>query len=328
MIATSRNTNREELLDIARVVACLSIMLFHFYSRHTTGIEAYPYGDSYDFFRYGYLGVPFFFMLSGYLILPSLQRASSLYSFLVKKIIRLWIPLVLCSVVTFIFVLLVDTDMIYASAHKLSNFIFSLLFIHPYWATTLTGHEFDYINGAYWFLSVEIIFIILSACIYYIDKIHFVRNFLLLSIVGHLVFYGIYYGGHRIITNYFCNNKLGIPFDADTMLVARDWLNNWTYPTNSISCLFGFIVYLWKDSLDRIVPLGRGTRAVLSVIWLLLYSVQCVLFKPSVLEIAIVLSICLCFAIYLSIYLSIGALHLQELQSSCVCWAKQLIQPI
>lgn len=93
------NKNREVILDLARLLGCISVMLFHFYSLHLSGLKQYPYGDSYNYFSYGYLGVQFFFILSGFfesfdwifpiiLIIFSILYGCLSYNFIEKPIIQ------------------------------------------------------------------------------------------------------------------------------------------------------------------------------------------------------------------------------------------------
>lgn len=50
---------RINALDSFRSIAILIVLLFHFFSRWTI---LYPYGEKYDFFNYGKLGVHFFLL--------------------------------------------------------------------------------------------------------------------------------------------------------------------------------------------------------------------------------------------------------------------------
>ena len=270
-----KNSNREDVIDIARVVACVSVMLFHFYSRHLDGITQYPYGDNYNYFSYGYLGVEFFLMLSGFLLIPSLLRSTTFVQFCRKKLIRLWIPLLVCSAITYVFVLVADADFIFPDAHPFKNFLFSLTFINPNEINIFLPKPLGYINGSYWFLNIEILFLILSSLIFYIDKKNGLRNIIIVAFVCQVLYLFLFYCGHRIISNYFCNNKLGIPFSSDTMLLFRECLNTFVFPQFSIYCICGIVFYLIAETgLTK-----KNILALLSVI--VLYVIQTRLQEPQ-----------------------------------------------
>lgn len=291
---TQAEQNKDNVLDVARLVACLSVMLFHFYSRHLDGLTVYPYGDQYNVFIYGYMGVQFFLMLSGFLIIPSLERTESFLQFVKKKFVRLWMPLLICSIVTFVFVLLFDTDNIFPESHKFSNFLFSLTFISPFWGSLVLSKSVTYINGSYWFMGIEVIFLLACSIIYFANKKHGIRNILMVSVVFHVFHLVTYYCGHRLIINYFCNNKFGIPFSAESMSTLSECLDNWVYPQYSLYCVFGIVLYLIMQhgmTSKNVVALGSV---------LMLYVCQCFVIPASrLLEPWIVLAIALLFGLYI-----------------------------
>jgi peptidoglycan/LPS O-acetylase OafA/YrhL len=97
---------RVNILDSFRFLAILSVMLFHYYSRWGSSLQRaiffYPYGNSCDFFHFGYTGVDLFFILSSFLMINSLAGAKNLRIFWIKKLIRLFPPLFICSLITFL----------------------------------------------------------------------------------------------------------------------------------------------------------------------------------------------------------------------------------
>ena len=77
-------------LDTVRVFSAFCVIVGHY----TSCFDGYPRFDTMRlFFWYaGNIGVFLFFVLSGYLILPSLERSKSLWSFYKRKLIRVVIP--------------------------------------------------------------------------------------------------------------------------------------------------------------------------------------------------------------------------------------------
>lgn len=162
-------TKRFELLDLFRFMAILMVMFFHYFSRWSIGpdsVDIYPYSDKYDFFFWGRMGVQFFFIISGFVIYMTLERATSLMDFAKKRIVRLWPSMLLLSTVTFLIFTLFDTSFLFIDSHEFSNLIYSWTFL----GKSLNTIGLTYIDGSYWSLWVEIQFYILSALVYFLLK--------------------------------------------------------------------------------------------------------------------------------------------------------------
>ena len=80
---------RIDYLDAIRGIAVWLVVLYHAYARY----EHFPYGFEYASFpllKYGYLGVELFFLISGFVILMTLERSRSFINFLYKRWLRLF----------------------------------------------------------------------------------------------------------------------------------------------------------------------------------------------------------------------------------------------
>lgn len=174
--------NRIETLDNFRGIAILLVIFFHFFSRWT---NLYPYEAQYDYFGYGKFGVQFFFMISGFVILFTLERTKSLVQFWFNRFVRLLPAMFFASVLTYIFFTLFDNDFLFPTSHYYKNILVSLTFIQPDLICSLLGHriQLDYISGCYWSLWVEIQFYVLTSFLYFFCKNNFYRNFFILSVI-------------------------------------------------------------------------------------------------------------------------------------------------
>lgn len=93
-------TSRIQVLDGLRVIAILMVMLYHFYPR----FEGYAYSYSFEIpeiFNHGKLGVPLFFVISGFVITLTLNHSYNFVDFMKKRLIRLMPGMLLCSTTTF-----------------------------------------------------------------------------------------------------------------------------------------------------------------------------------------------------------------------------------
>ena len=184
-------TKRFEILDLYRFLAILIVMFYHYFSRWSIGhnyIDLYPYSNKYDFFLWGRMGVQFFFIISGFVIYMTLERASSILDFAKKRFVRLWPSMVLMSSITFLVFILFDNNYLFKDSHIIGNLFYSWTFI----GKSISQGTFTYVDGSYWSLWVEIQFYFLSAVLYFILKkvktIHLFPFFLfLLAILGSLL---------------------------------------------------------------------------------------------------------------------------------------------
>lgn len=141
---------RNNLLDLSRFLAALVVLLYHLaYRGHTVGhIENAPFDALAGWTKYGFLGVPFFFMISGYVILMSANRQPQWQGFIASRAARLY-PAYWCAIFATVAVMVLaagnPTDIsVYQTIVNLSMF------------QTFVG--VDHIDGVFWSLTVEIVF--------------------------------------------------------------------------------------------------------------------------------------------------------------------------
>lgn len=229
---------RNNILDVGRFFAILSVMLFHYYSAWAhRGSTAYPYGCEYDYFQYGHLGVQFFFILTGFFITDSLYRSSSFINYWKKKIVRLCIPLVICSSITYICFLFLDKDGFIPASSKWQNLLVSCQLISPNVFNAIFDWDLEYINHSYWFLWVEFQFLLFVSVIYFCNRNKFIEKFSIYAFTYVFVWYIL----RRIMENYFLTNKFGLPFSAETVLYFKEWIWIFNLPMNFVYLIFGMI---------------------------------------------------------------------------------------
>ncbi|MDB5144722.1 MAG: hypothetical protein JWQ66_3435 [Mucilaginibacter sp.] len=122
-------------------------------------------------------------MISGFVISYTLENTPNLSSFYRNRFSRLFPPMLLCTIITFVTVSLLDDHNLFRNAHEIKNFVPSLTFINPTLWTLITKINFHWINGSYWSLWTEIQFYLVSSGLYFLNKRDFFRNMLLAGIV-------------------------------------------------------------------------------------------------------------------------------------------------
>ena len=179
--------DRIAYLDGLRAVAIALVLLHHYLSRWTYPIEPinlYPYGDAFASFalaKYGYFGVQLFFVISGFVITLTLTHCSTALEFTIRRFARLWPTMALCSVLTWLVVPLIPGAPFTISAR---NFLPSMTFIEPSVFSYLSrSGGFDWMDGAYWSLWVEVRFYFWMAVLYFVSPRRFASTVAAFSIV-------------------------------------------------------------------------------------------------------------------------------------------------
>lgn len=238
--------SRIDILDSYRFIAILSVMLYHYYSRWMPPLNKtslYPYLSKYNYFSYGYLGVEFFFIISGFVIAFTLTKTNKFADFWKKRFIRLLPPMLVCSLVSVIVCRLIDTNNIFPASHSLRNFFFSLSFFSPDLINRFTSpYNFDvnYTNGSYWSLWPEIQFYFVASCIYFLNRKNFTRNLVIFTIVICIVNYLIM----RILSNVQTTNKLGLNISLSSIESYTFWTQTvFNYIEYSLYFILGVLFF-------------------------------------------------------------------------------------
>ena len=169
--------NRITYLDGHRGLAILMVIVFHSYVKWPNHV---PYGSEYAdiaFFKFGWLGVNLFFLISGFVILMTLEKCKGIKEFIYRRWLRLFPAMAFCSVLIF------ATSELFperpAGEPSLISLIPGLTFIDLDWWSFIFGGKIKPLEGSFWSLYVEFKFYIFAAFIYYFLG----RNWMLFSLV-------------------------------------------------------------------------------------------------------------------------------------------------
>ncbi len=293
-------SSRITILDGFRAISILMVLLFHYFSRWTTPknpVSLYPYNSDYSYFGYGYLGVQFFFIISGFVIFFTLENTKNMNLFWKNRFIRLIPSMLLASLITLGIFTFFDQSNLFPDSHSTNNLIPSLSFISPNLLNNIfssSQQSFNYINGSYWSLWPEIQFYLLASVLYFLNKANFIRNFIILIIL--LI-------GFNQLVNFILlsgNNFIGLP--NDFLIGYTKWIKNGfnliTYlPFFSIGVIFyllfqnnqkkiitsNFIVFILTLLIIYIVFQGvTKTEKALLILMIALFF--CFVYIPNVLS--------------------------------------------
>lgn len=180
---------RIDFLDGFRGVAILLVLFFHSYVRWPLIV---PYGNKFasiTLFKYGYLGVELFFLLSGFVILMSLNKCKNFYIFIYKRWIRLFPAMLIAT--AFIYFTSTYLQERPNGPPELSSLLPGVLFVEPYWLKIITGHSFKILEGSFWSLFVEVKFYFIFGILYFVFNQN--RAILGLLILYFLSIYSIHF---------------------------------------------------------------------------------------------------------------------------------------
>nr|MBV0879077.1 acyltransferase [Noviherbaspirillum sp. L7-7A] len=226
-------------------MAALSVVLYHYTylginTRTISSIEFIPYLS--EFGKYGYLGVEFFFMISGYVIFYSAQDTKA-SSFAVARLLRLY-PAFLCALLLTTLTILV-CDM---QQHKIyaSQLLFNLTMIPETFGR-------NPIDGSYWTLSLEIQF---YALIFIILLLRLEKNLNVLFLTWPtLILLASFIGGKDwpILGGYYSYFAVGSLFAMKR--VKDNWLINFLIILCFyLSVNFSAGSHLGKEALNHLSP--------------------------------------------------------------------------
>jgi peptidoglycan/LPS O-acetylase OafA/YrhL len=210
-IMTPHDTSAETLsrqivgIDFLRFAAAFAVMLFHFAyetsdlartpGRLTQGIVAYPWLA--DYASYGWMGVPVFFVISGFVISLSAQNADAA-KFMAGRILRLAPGVWICATITAIVAIIAgDGTVLKVIGRFLTSAVFS-----PF------GKQID---GTYWTLSIEIAFYISIFYLLLKNKMKYFN--------AYIYYLAIMSATFNIIELFY--GRIGIPSKAANLLLIQ-----------------------------------------------------------------------------------------------------------
>jgi peptidoglycan/LPS O-acetylase OafA/YrhL len=158
---------RISYLDGLRGIAIMAVVFFHAYACNSILLEHGGIFSPTFIFKYGNTGVFLFFLISGFVILSTLERSSSFFAFLTKRYLRL-LPAMICAVVLVYIATTYLPQRESTELPELRNIIAPLTFIHPFFFTEFFGIDVGTLEGPFWTLYLELIFYVFFGVVYFL----------------------------------------------------------------------------------------------------------------------------------------------------------------
>ncbi|UYN99848.1 MAG: acyltransferase [Devosia sp.] len=171
---------RDQTIDFFRGTAILLVVLFHFTARLPDYALNITEGAPLPLF-FGWVGVYFFFIISGYCIFMTLERSETVGIYLARRFSRIYPAFAAAVLALFVFGMVFYVPSVpEANFHEVApgpfDVILNLLFI---------GEIGEWVDGAFWSIAVEVKFYVLVAILagFIHDKRRFTLFFAWLALI-------------------------------------------------------------------------------------------------------------------------------------------------
>jgi peptidoglycan/LPS O-acetylase OafA/YrhL len=159
---------RIDYLDGLRGLAIMWVMAWHY----TAPVYAasFPYGTAYariPVLDHGWAGVNLFFLISGFVILLTLERCTGFAEFMARRWRRLFPAMLIASLLVFAASQVIGSNMPHGRAEPVS-LLPGLTFLSPPFWTLLLGRPVGELDGVYWTLYVEMGFYLIFGMLYFL----------------------------------------------------------------------------------------------------------------------------------------------------------------
>jgi peptidoglycan/LPS O-acetylase OafA/YrhL len=183
MEASLKSKKRYYELDLMRFLAAFSVLMYHytFYTPRMYGSP--PFYNLDAVFRYGYLGVDAFFMISGYVVLMSSMHKTP-KDFVISRVVRLYPTYWIICIITFCILYFGHISLPNIPHATLKNLAYNLTMLQNFFGK-------ESLNPVFWTLTFEMSFYFL---ILLISALKLWKNLLLILIIWLL--YSLIAGQH------------------------------------------------------------------------------------------------------------------------------------
>lgn len=199
---------RLKTLDAFRGIAILAVLLFHFTYRwgplwphHHR--DFYGFKTNFDWFALGNYGVPFFFIISGFVIFMTLEQCASWRDFALRRFARLYPTYWVCMLVTFFAILWFGDPDFYRRPVQLLV------------GVTMLSQEFDidWVDSSYWSLLMELIFYFWIALVFFAFRSRFLAAWIVFCVLASLFsYFDSHHGRYLFAARYLCYFTAGMAF--------------------------------------------------------------------------------------------------------------------
>ena len=165
--------NKIPEIESVRALAITMVLAFHFFARWSTPIypfDIYPHKLEIirEISQFGYMGVQLFFMVSGFVILSSLENQVSFKTFAIARVKRIYPGLFVAIPIVYVVCNLLNQSFI--APVPISSLLPSLTLVGPDFLNFWFATNFTWTTGVLWSLFVEIQFYLIAGFLYFVSQ--------------------------------------------------------------------------------------------------------------------------------------------------------------
>jgi peptidoglycan/LPS O-acetylase OafA/YrhL len=154
--------NRYAFIDNLRAVAIILVVLFHYTYHYESEYLLRSDNWSLEIAKFGWSGVDLFFIISGYCIAMTITKTHNFFEFIVRRGARLYPGYLVCGILTLTFYSVFELP-----GREVGWFVG---FMNLIFANFIPKLNFQYIDGIYWALIVEMKFYLFFGIIFFLIK--------------------------------------------------------------------------------------------------------------------------------------------------------------
>ncbi len=202
---------RLKVLDSFRALAIVCVMSYHYTVRWAAPhdpMQHLPPGAMFNgtLLQYGWIGVEFFFMISGFVILMTLERCHSIADFFVRRFARLRPALFVAATLSMFFIAWAGPRDWQLSRY---DYLTSIFFMDPDIFSRIVGIPgLKWVDGTYWSLREELRFYLTAGTLFWIFR----KNLVVVWIIAMaaIPFNSVYHHLQSLLLWHFPVHMLGI----------------------------------------------------------------------------------------------------------------------
>lgn len=183
---------RDDNFNFLRYYAAIGVLVGH--TSNHMGIAAFGYDPEDQLLPFYHLGVPFFFLITGFFIYSSYKRTidrnEAFSSFMFNRILRTAPSIYFYVVVAIVVLLLIGAiNFSYFLEPTFYAWVASHIFLIPVYHPSIFEHiGIGVLNGSLWTIPAQITFYLILPLIFLIEKKHGFRNMIVTIFLAAVIF--------------------------------------------------------------------------------------------------------------------------------------------
>jgi len=163
----TENKQRIQFLDGLRGIAIILVVLYHTYAKDWAEfIPLFAPTHNFPLIKFGDVGVPLFFLISGFVIMMTLEKCHHLDDFMFRRWLRLFPGMLIATILIMLSAPLFTSRPL--GDVRLIDTVSGLTFISPSFYDALLSDPHGMLERGFWTLFVEVKFYLVAGWLYFL----------------------------------------------------------------------------------------------------------------------------------------------------------------